>query len=110
MQLKSIKTDNLTQVIKKKKKKEVESLEKLWDVSAADVIITIQASRFLSDKKEDDIKFYENQKGPWTAKMMGRDKQFVVKSNKKKLKLTAPAQAQSSANQDDFKGYSSDMT
>jgi len=33
------------------KKKIVESLDKLWDVGATDGIITIQASRFLSDKK-----------------------------------------------------------
>jgi len=34
-------------------------------------------------KKEDDIKFYENQKGPKTAMMIGEDKQFV---GQKKIK------------------------
>jgi len=61
-------------------------------------------------KNKDGIKFYENQKGPRTATMMGRDKQFVDKIKKKKLKRTAPAEAQSSVNQDDFQDYSSDTT
>jgi len=41
--------------------------------------------------------------------MIGRDKKFVGQIERK-LKRTAPAQTQSSANQDDFQGCISDTT
>ena len=45
-------------------------IDNLWDIGASDAIATIQSNRFLSEaKKQDDISFYEDQKGLRSATM-----------------------------------------
>ena len=67
-----------------KRKMFVKSLDKLWDIGASDAIEIIKNNRFLSAaKKEEDLKFYEDQQGERIAMMSGRDKVFMHKIKQK---------------------------
>lgn len=55
-------------------------LDLLWDVGAADAIEEIKKSRLLSSAdKEEDIKFYLDQRGARCGSMSGNDKVFAAK-------------------------------
>ena len=74
-------------------------IDNLWDIGASDAIATIQSNRFLSEaKKQDDISFYEEQKGLRIATMSGRDK---VLHGQIKRKLVRSVTCQSRTSQDD---------
>ena len=74
-------------------------IDNLWDIGASDAIATIQSNRFLSEaKKQDDISFYEDQKGLRIATMLGRDK---VLHGQIKRKLMRSVTCQSRTSQDD---------
>ena len=49
------------------------SLEKLWDIGAPDATQCIQSNRLPSDKREEDIAFYKDQRGERKSSMSGMD-------------------------------------
>ena len=64
-----------------KKKNFIESLPKLWDIGAPDVVEVIMANRLLSsEKKNEDIKFYLDQQTDRISTMSGGDKVFSKKA------------------------------
>ena len=72
---------------KAKRETFVGDLDKLFDIGATDAVITIQNSRFLTDKKkEEDLAFYLDQKGDRLASMCRRDKIFMDKVQNKQTR------------------------
>ena len=67
------------------------SLEKLWDIGSPNAIQTILQNRLLSsDKKNEDIDFYEDQRGERKAFMSGMDKVFQRALQKQQKRRNQP--------------------
>ena len=87
------------------------SLEKLWDIGSPNAIQTILQNRLLSsDKKNEDIDFYEDQRGERKAFMSGMDKVFQRALQKQQKRRNQPERLETETSSqfcnDDFESVS----
>ena len=105
------KSKNRTSDPRDKRKIFRNSLEKLWDIGSPNAIQIILQNRLLSsDKKNEDIDFYEDQRGERKALMSGMDKVFQRALQKQQKRRNQPeileTETSSQFCKDDFESLS----